>query len=340
MDSIQKLRHKAEAAGNLSTTAQQKVIVDNNSIEIEPVDPELVYVPSFNPVAVYGPWWWAAYPPLAYYPVRFLGAVRVGPAWGWGWGSWGWSRHNVVLNVDRRVNINTTNAVTVKNMHRNIRTTSLNEAVTSGQFNSKSSTWTGAQTRSTRTSSGGAAIGAQNGASNAPRSNSSAEPARSRQPVSATPSQSGVTSSAGQSSQPGATQQPSAVTPARSRQPVSATQSQSGVTSTASQSSQPGATQQPSAATPGRSRQPLPGGPVASPSQVRQSSTSGGQQQYPNAQSGGQPHYQNVQTNQRQNSGQPVQQHQIQQKQAPQPAKSAPPPKSTSTQQSDDNKKK
>ena len=65
MASIQRLRQKAQDAGNLKTTEQQKVVVKGEAIEIEPVT-EVVYVPRYNPVVVYGPWWWPAYPPLVY----------------------------------------------------------------------------------------------------------------------------------------------------------------------------------------------------------------------------------------------------------------------------------
>jgi hypothetical protein len=117
MDSVQRLRQKAYAAGNLKTTAQQKVVVEGQSIEVEPVNPEVVYIPRYDPVVVYGPWWAPAYPPFAYYPVfpgvavgvgvfGFWGAVTVGPAWGWGWGSWGWAHHDVNININRNVNIN------------------------------------------------------------------------------------------------------------------------------------------------------------------------------------------------------------------------------------------
>jgi len=117
MDSVQRLRQKAYAAGNLKTTAEQKVVVQGETIEVAPANPEVVYIPSYNPVVVYGPWWYPAYPPFAYYPVfpgvavgigvfGFFPLVAVGPAWGWGWGSWGWGHHDVFINMNRGVNIN------------------------------------------------------------------------------------------------------------------------------------------------------------------------------------------------------------------------------------------
>ena len=148
MDSVQKLRAKARQAGNLKTTPEQKVAVKGDVIEIEPVNPQVVYVPRFDPLVVYGPWWWPAYPPYAYYPVwpgialgavgigvfGFWGAVSVGPAWGWGWGSWGWGSHNVNINVNRNVNINSTRNA---NFTRNsMRTTNLHQAAVNGRIGS------------------------------------------------------------------------------------------------------------------------------------------------------------------------------------------------------------
>ena len=63
MDTVQKLRKRAADAGNLKSTEQQKVIVEQEVIRVEPVNPQVVYVPVYDPWWVYGPWWWPAYPP-------------------------------------------------------------------------------------------------------------------------------------------------------------------------------------------------------------------------------------------------------------------------------------
>ena len=110
--SIQRLRQKAYAAGNLQTNPQEKVVVQGENIEIEPANPQVVYVPSYDPTVIYGPWWWPAYPPFAYFPVwpgvaiasfglfGFWGGIGIGPAWwGWGWGAWNWGGGGVVVNV-------------------------------------------------------------------------------------------------------------------------------------------------------------------------------------------------------------------------------------------------
>jgi hypothetical protein len=118
MDTIQELRHKAQAQGNLKTTEKQKVIVepsDPQVIVIEPAEPQVVYVPSYNPAEVYGSWAYPAYPPYApwYYP---FGGALVGGAIGFGIGyavgsSWGWSNCNwghgdIDVNIDRTNNFN------------------------------------------------------------------------------------------------------------------------------------------------------------------------------------------------------------------------------------------
>ena len=62
MDTVQKLRFKAKEAGNLNTvTQEQKVMVQEKVIIIQPASPQVIYVPAYNPVVVYGVW---ACPPI------------------------------------------------------------------------------------------------------------------------------------------------------------------------------------------------------------------------------------------------------------------------------------
>ena len=68
MDAVQRLRAKAYAQKGLKDTKEQKVIVEDKIIRIEPADPVVVYVPVYNPVVVYGPWAYPQYPPY-YWPV-------------------------------------------------------------------------------------------------------------------------------------------------------------------------------------------------------------------------------------------------------------------------------
>ncbi len=72
LDAVQRLRLKAEKSGNLKTTEQQKVIIEEAApqqtvIKIEPANPQVIYVPAYNPTVVYGAWGYPAYPPY-YWP--------------------------------------------------------------------------------------------------------------------------------------------------------------------------------------------------------------------------------------------------------------------------------
>ena len=75
MDAVQRMRKKAQEAGNLKSSEQAKVetkVVENKQvIVIEPANPEVVYVPSYNPTVVYGAPVYP-YPPIAYPPVGLL----------------------------------------------------------------------------------------------------------------------------------------------------------------------------------------------------------------------------------------------------------------------------
>jgi hypothetical protein len=84
------------------------VIVEREIIRVEPVHPQVVYVPVYDPGWVYGPWWWPAYPPYVVYPYPFGVAIAPGLIWFgaglfvgayWGsWGYWGWHNHACYVN--------------------------------------------------------------------------------------------------------------------------------------------------------------------------------------------------------------------------------------------------
>ncbi|OGP62313.1 MAG: hypothetical protein A2169_06610 [Deltaproteobacteria bacterium RBG_13_47_9] len=109
MDMIQELRHKAQEAGNLKTTEQQKVVVQDQYIEIKPADSQMVYVPVYNPLYVYGPWWYPAYPPYYwYYPGPFIASGIIGFGFGVGlgfgffpWSGFDWHHHGIHVDFDR-----------------------------------------------------------------------------------------------------------------------------------------------------------------------------------------------------------------------------------------------
>ena len=68
MNAVQGLRAKAQAAGSLQSNDQQRVTVEERYIVIEPARPQVVFVPYYNPVVVYGAWWWPARPPWYWVP--------------------------------------------------------------------------------------------------------------------------------------------------------------------------------------------------------------------------------------------------------------------------------
>jgi hypothetical protein len=115
MDTIQSLRAKAQAAGNLKTTKEQTVIVEQKIIKIESASPQVIYVPTYNPAVVYGAWVYPAYPPYYYYPpgyvattaaVSFASGVAMGAAWGYAWGNTNYNGGSVNINNSQNININ------------------------------------------------------------------------------------------------------------------------------------------------------------------------------------------------------------------------------------------
>jgi hypothetical protein len=117
MDTVQKLRQKADSQGNLKSSEEQKVTVEKETqtIIIETSSPEVVYVPTYNPTVVYGAWPYPAYPPYYYYPPGYApGAalfsfgmgVAIGAAWGYAWGGCNWRGGDVDININRNTNIN------------------------------------------------------------------------------------------------------------------------------------------------------------------------------------------------------------------------------------------
>jgi Protein of unknown function (DUF3300) len=108
-DAVQTLRQQARNAGHLNGSEQEKVTTQGNTIIIQPANPDVVYVPAYDPWLVYGA------PILAYpgwYPVPGIFWAGIGLSFGigfgigflggfgWGWGHWGcdWGGHRVVFN--------------------------------------------------------------------------------------------------------------------------------------------------------------------------------------------------------------------------------------------------
>jgi hypothetical protein len=100
MDAVQVMRQRAQQAGNLKTTPQQTVTTQGSDVVIQPADPQVVYVPAYNPWVVYGgpigPWpGWYPYPGIWYggpYLSFGLGfGIGFYGGFGWGWNNWGFN---------------------------------------------------------------------------------------------------------------------------------------------------------------------------------------------------------------------------------------------------------
>ena len=159
MNAVQGMRQRAQQSGNLKTTAQQTVTVQNQApaeaapaeassgqpqvtvvqpppqtIVIQPAQPEVVYVPTYNPAVVYGA-------PVAVYPgyvaptystgamvatglISFglgvaVGAAMSGGCCGWGWNSWGCGWHNSSVTYNRNVYVSNSNTFVNRNNYYN-----------------------------------------------------------------------------------------------------------------------------------------------------------------------------------------------------------------------------
>ena len=118
MAAVQAFRRKVNAAGNLKTDDKQKVVVEKEVITIVQSNPEVIYVPQYNPttVVVYGGYSsWGYYPapyPVYYYPYPPGAAFAAGVVWGaamgaiWSGGHYGCGWGNNDININRNTNIN------------------------------------------------------------------------------------------------------------------------------------------------------------------------------------------------------------------------------------------
>jgi hypothetical protein len=112
MDAVQVMRQRAQGAGDLKTTPQQTVTTQGSTIIVEPANPDVVYVPAYDPWLVYGdpilawPGWypypgiWYGGPYLSFgmgFGIGFFGGF------GWGWPHWGfdWHNHFAIYNHNR-----------------------------------------------------------------------------------------------------------------------------------------------------------------------------------------------------------------------------------------------
>ena len=123
MARVQFLRERAMHAGQLKSTSQLAVREESSDIIIEPTDPNMIYVPVYNPAEVYGTWPDSDAPPVYIPPPRgfYNGALGAGIGFSvglgvvaplWGWGHPDWRRHEVVVDPGRYQHITTETAIT------------------------------------------------------------------------------------------------------------------------------------------------------------------------------------------------------------------------------------
>jgi hypothetical protein len=165
MNAVQVMRQRAYQAGNLKSNPQQNVSVQNQApgaapaapasagesqvtvvqppaqtIVIQPSQPDVVYVPTYNPTVVYGA-------PVATYPGYSTGAmvatslisfglgVAVGAAvsgggcCGWGWNSWGTSWHNSTVVYNNNTYISNSNTFANRNNYYNRNNINTNDII-------------------------------------------------------------------------------------------------------------------------------------------------------------------------------------------------------------------
>ncbi len=123
MSAVQDMRQQAYSRGDLRSSPQEYVNYAPGNIVIAPANPAVVYVPYYNPWAIWGfrPWYGYYMPPPPPH-VAFFGGLAIGfgfgvvvgawSHWGWGWGHWGmgWGPHpcivyNRVSYVSRSVTV-------------------------------------------------------------------------------------------------------------------------------------------------------------------------------------------------------------------------------------------
>ncbi|MHC1764494.1 MAG: DUF3300 domain-containing protein [Verrucomicrobiia bacterium] len=289
MDAIQRLRGKAQTVGTLQTSPQQVVIVTNVVVEktieqqvvvvtntvvqIQPADPQVVYVPQYNPTAVYAP------PPPTADPaatlVTFGVGMLVGAAiadnncdWYHG-GCYGGYHGDVDIDINNNVNINRSANV---NQNANVnRSTSANSARSGASAQASAASapkkWQPDQSRLGKSGSPTAAASARTGAArgwSSPGASPSAASSAARAPSGAT---------AARPSTASASARPSPSTASASARPTPTTGSAS---ANARPSAGASSASRPSASPTASQARPSPSGGGATPSASAFSGASSG----------------------------------------------------------------
>jgi hypothetical protein len=121
MAAIQVMRQNAQQAGNLASGSQEQVTTQDSTIVIQPTNPDVVYVPAYDPWTIYGDPFlvypgWVGVPGIFYDGSGFAWGLGVGiglgvyGGFGWGWHHWDadWHHHNVAFDHRAYVSHSTT----------------------------------------------------------------------------------------------------------------------------------------------------------------------------------------------------------------------------------------
>ena len=118
IDAVQVFRRRAQAAGSLKSDDKQVVKVEKETVIIQPADPQVIYVPQYNPATVIvqsaPPVYYPTAYPSYYYPYPPGAALATGVIWGAAIGAaWSGNRYGCCndanINVNRNTNVNTGN---------------------------------------------------------------------------------------------------------------------------------------------------------------------------------------------------------------------------------------
>jgi hypothetical protein len=109
LNSVQTLRSRAYASGNLQDNQYQSIEQEQEKIVIHSVERETVYVPFYDTRIVYGDWWWAIHQPIYWrsprhytYHSGFYWSPRFHISAGFFFGGFHWRNNHVVINKDYR----------------------------------------------------------------------------------------------------------------------------------------------------------------------------------------------------------------------------------------------
>lgn len=130
MDTVQQLRRRAQAAGNLRSDERQSVVDYGPTVVVQPADPQVVYVPYYDPMVVYGSWWWPDYRPVYWRPfpgyyarpgfaTSFFWGPSIRISAGFFFGAFDWPHRQVrVVHVNYYNNLTVNRRIDVVNRER------------------------------------------------------------------------------------------------------------------------------------------------------------------------------------------------------------------------------